>query len=355
MKRHALTVMSLLTIAGLGLSVVATPGAGDEDPAPNASRELQGVLPDSVPAGLGFGDFDALGGKWKEWAGGTAELVADFYESDDPDVAGRRETLNKMRVKLGTMEKALRDSRYRPLHGPLKDLHAQLERRVDVAEAVLNGLELDLAEAGQQRLNSALPRLASSARSLQNYLAGIPKGDLWVNYLKLSEVGPTAEARDTSDQARALYFSIAEKLNNRTQLDEKQRKFLSRGPFLNFEDSLQDVVQGAQSLDEESYRANLRKLSGDLLTALESYEEDPIDENAAAVRAAYDTIRRFSVDSGADITRALRAHYLNYNLRFTAGEGLLKRVVQESRLEKGFVNDRARREDHRSAVDQLHC
>ncbi len=334
-------VLSVLALGTLSWSLLSTQGTGDDQTQIPSSQELQGILPGSVPAGLGFDDFEALGGKWKDWAGETAQLVADFYESDDPEIAGRRETLNKMKVKLGTMEKALNDPAYRALHGPLSDLNSRLSRRVDVAEAVLNSLEQNVAEVSQQRLASSLPKLASTTRSLKSYLGQVPKGELWVPYLRLDEVGPAADAKDTGDEAKALYFTVAEKLNNRTQLDEQQRDFLSRAAFLNFEDALQSVVQAAQSLDEEAYLANLRTLSGELLTALEKYEEEPIDENSAAVRSAYDAVRRFAVDGGDAITPALRAHYLNYNLRFVAGEGLLKRIIKENRLERGFVNDQA--------------
>src|SRR5690606_18646048 len=160
------------------------------------AQDLQGIIPEYIPDGLGEGEFDQLGGNWSEWAAETGRLVTDFYTSPDDEVRGRRQTLERIQTKLGTMEKALSDAAYLPIYGPLADLHGRLSRRIAVAAALLETVEQDVTQPSPTRVRSTMSRLASDTRSLRSYLQSINGGDRWISYLALDPISAAASRAD---------------------------------------------------------------------------------------------------------------------------------------------------------------
>jgi len=121
---------------------------------------LSGIFPNQAPAGLTFGELEALADKmeplspeWRDWVKGTDELLLKLYKDRTPAVAEQRATVDALRKKTNALETALADAKYVKIHRLLLDLRGALVPRVDLAEAVL---DLDanpavVADKGQVR------------------------------------------------------------------------------------------------------------------------------------------------------------------------------------------------------------
>ena len=99
--------------------------------------------------------------------------------------------------------------------------------------------------------------------------------------------------------------------------------------------ALLDVVEPGERREE------LRDLAATLVEAIEVYEGEPTSESMGAVRHSFDDLRRLTPDGAAALTRAMRKHYLNYNLRVVVDETLAQDLIRDTRMESGFINEMA--------------
>jgi hypothetical protein len=82
----------------------------------------------------------------------------------------------------------------------------------------------------------------------------------------------------------------------------------------------------------------VRQVAGQFLTALDQFEESGSTAAAEQSRAAFNSLAGFAPDGGANLTMLMRNHYYNFNLRVVASEGLLQRVMGDSRNEASWIN-----------------
>ncbi|QDU41148.1 hypothetical protein Mal4_55130 [Maioricimonas rarisocia] len=327
----------LLLAAALPLALLVSSGWAiqNEEAAPEG---LQGIIPEYVPEGLTEEDFATLEGNWAEWAQNTSALVAEFYEGDN---AGQPATLERLKVKLGTLEKALNSPRYRSIHPQLSNLYGKLSRRVAVADAILATLAVDPEAARAARVEGAYGHLSDALAGLRSDLRRVSNGHKWLPWVKAEELAAAARSNDTSEEAMTLLADVHRKIATRGELDDAaQRDFLGRPSFVDLEHALADVLAAMNVSIGDDYHATLRDHAGRLVEAIEIYEEDGSGPGAADIREAYNALREVALDGGAAISEAMRAHYYNYNVRIIATEGLMRRFIEETRLESGWINER---------------
>ncbi|MBC7819049.1 MAG: hypothetical protein IAG10_19340, partial [Planctomycetaceae bacterium] len=161
--------MALSGTFALALGTTLVSGALD-DVKPAQPAGLRGVLPVDVPAAVNDEAFAVLDGNWKEWGEATAVEVAKLYSEEGLDLAVQRQQLEVLKRKLLTMETSLRDARYRSIHESLGGLYSALNRRVMVAEAVLDTLTLDPQQAASELLDGARQEVAKSLKDLETEL-----------------------------------------------------------------------------------------------------------------------------------------------------------------------------------------
>jgi hypothetical protein len=328
--------LRLACACGLMLVVAATVSWSFED---TETVGLAGILPEEVPAGLGDDDWAVLDGNWAEWSDGTAAAVADLYTGELADVDAQRAAIATLRVKLGTMAKSLADSKYAIIHDKLANLHGRLARRVDVAEAVLNTLEADLAGAKAARTAAAYQSVAGALDALKSDVAAIPGGNAWLPYVRAEQLAAAAAANDTSEDAVTLLTAVKGKIDGRAALSAEQAEFLGRQSFLELATAIDGVVIASAWAPPENYQARVREESQKLLTALEAYEIDANRAAANEAEQAYQALNEIAADGGAGITAAMRRHYFNYNVRIIASEGLMNRFAGDTKREQSPISE----------------
>ncbi|MBL8851692.1 MAG: hypothetical protein JNG89_18570, partial [Planctomycetaceae bacterium] len=175
-----------LACAGGLLSVAAATTSWAFQDAPSVG--LTGIMPTEIPAGLDAKDFEALGPNWAEWGTETSDAISALFpeEGNLGDIAAQRAIIAKLRIKLGTMEKALADSQYRMIHSPLTGLHSKLARRVELADAILSSLDTEA------RVAQANAQLDASIAALRDDLNPVPGGSAGLPYVRADQLAAAA-------------------------------------------------------------------------------------------------------------------------------------------------------------------
>ena len=332
-------------VFGLTTALVLAVCAGAVAIAPHESGTagLAGILPTKVPVGLSADAFGALDGNWEQWGKDVGKQVEAFYAKLPSDPAEQRAQIEALQRRLKVMNKALSDSRYRQIFDPLATLYGRLSRRVEMAEAILDVLEQDPEVSKRKRLESVSQSLAKSVESLRAYLNSLENGEGWVAYAKLSELKQIAETEKPAAVGISTLKGVLKDIQpDESQMTSEQTAFLNEPAFVEFREAIQSYLDAAAQqesprtpADKENLRAEFKRL----VTSLEGYEEENSEEQTAAARTAYSTLRKTRTCDLTPVTDALRLHYFNYNLRVTASETFLQRLVEQKREDNGPVDD----------------
>jgi hypothetical protein len=322
-----------VVLAGVLISGSCWLSAADESP----SAGLRGILPGAAPSDL-TATIAELPDNWKEWGAALSNELATLYEKEGVDVTGQRQAIAALRGRLATVEKHAADPRYRSILSQLVTLAGGLKRRLDTAEAALNTLERG-PEIRAARLDSAAKQVSNASRALETHLGSIRNGNAWVKYLQMSELSGAIAGGD-ADKTLATLDAVQAKLKEKgSSADAATQKFVARPQFGAYEQALSAYAAASRAPSVPANNPELRKSLGELIGALEQYEETHASAAAAAVRKAFEDVRRTSPDGGDAVSKALRNSYFNYNVRVVASEGFLTKIVGESRDETGPVRD----------------
>lgn len=324
-----------LKIGALGLFVSTSSWAVEEQ----APVGLRGLLPAKSPVGLQSKDFELLDGNWQAWGEETNLLVEKLYSEEALDLAGQHELLNQLQARVQIMETALKNASYKQLHGPLADLHGRLARRVVFSSAVLEILEADPNAAQKSRSTESFGQLSAAIAGVRSDLGSFQGGDLWIPYLDLETLTAAATAADNSPTTTELMTRVKSKLTPVPEWSDAQKEFLARPALAKLSDAVSSTLTTLTTAAAPADPAKLRELSGLFLSALDEYEAAAGSAAATNARVAYNALKDQAPDGGARLSELMRAHYYNYNLRVTASEGLLRRVLSDSRSESSWVND----------------
>lgn len=304
--------------------------AADDSPAAG----LRGIFPNYVPADL-TATIASLPDTWSEWGTGLTADLSTLYEKEGLDVAGQRQAIAALEARLKTVKTSLADSKYKSITSQLVTLQGGLRRRIDLAKAILDTLELG-PQVKATRVDSARQQVAGAASDLDRYLGKVKGGEGWARYLQVSDV--RGKLSDDSNSVATL-TAVQTRLKGKESLeDEKARDFLAKPQFTAYETAVDEYLSVA-ALPADSASPELRKALTDLVTAIEDYELGRSSAASAAVRKAFDAIRGLAPDGGSLVSKALQTNYLNYNVRVIATEGFLSRLISETRMETGGVRD----------------
>ena len=329
-------LLSLLA-AVITIACASTGHLSLADDAEQPAQGLRGILPEFVPLGLLEDDFLTLGESWAGWSKDAAADVAAFYEQEDLDVAGQRAALANLNKRISTMEKALANKAYAPIFEPLATINSRLSRRVSVAAAILDTLEMNPETAHKARVDAAGAEVAQSVESLGKYLSKIKNGDAWLKYIRAEEIRSAVKSAESSEVVGAVFTRLSE--SDKMQNDA-QRKFVQRPQFLTVKQTLGQYLELASAESPaKNDKSELRGALAKLVASLEAYEETRSLVSAIAARDAYGDVRDLAADGGNHLADVLAGHYFNYNLRVVATESFLNKVAGYKHTDSGYVDD----------------
>ncbi len=321
------------------LALAATGTFAVEEASRVVGNGLGGIFSTTPPEDLSAEEFAKLDGNWSEWSKGTAEAVTDFYAKlETSDAATQRKSLSNLKIKQDVMRRALNDSRYDSLRGPLTSLYNSLTLRIDFAEAALDTLDLDGKQIAASKTRVRSSSLLSSIQNLENYLASVGNGSLWLTYFHIPELKSALSADPEGPAGLAAAAKTQMHLMTRnTALDASQKAFTNHGTFQSLSSTLDQYVAAVRWTNPaeatEKLRADLKSLS----TALDTYASS--GEKAGELRDSFARARYDAPDNGDRLASTLQKHLFNYNLRVLVSEAFLNRLMSQNRVEQGPVND----------------
>ena len=333
------TVHRLLA-GSVALMLVAASAGWSDDEQPSAG--LHGILPEDVPEGLTDDDWEAL--EESELAAWSTEMYAAveaLYESGaTDDVAAQRSAIADLRGRLAELDAARRDAQNASVVLPLSSLYSKLLRRVDLAEAVLNTIEVDVEAARSARTAGAFETLEDAVATLESDLRRVPRGSAWLPYVRAGELKRVANSRDLSAESMELLGSVHNKIASRDALeDESQREFLGRESFGGLANAVAAVIDAANWEPTTENNAEVREQAAALIAAIEAYEDDASYDAALNARNAYNHLRTVAADGGDLVSGVMRKHYFGFNLRILVNEELMRRFSNQSQQKAGTINE----------------
>ena len=189
--------------AAAALCVAAATGAWALEDTSAAKQGLRGILPKETPADLSADAFSGVNGNWEKWGKDLAGLVNKLYSDDKLDAAGQRALLNQLKDKIKVMDKALADPKFASVNDALASIRGRIARRVDVALAMLDTLELNPEQVKADAIKREKKHLLKHLDDLATYLQSIPGGSAWLKFVKADELRAAANfERDRQQDLR---------------------------------------------------------------------------------------------------------------------------------------------------------
>lgn len=320
----------------LMLLVVNATWAFEEPDVSESGVGLRGILPELVPLDLLPEEFAILDGNWADWSADVADKVVRLYEGPDLDLEAQKSLVSTLRTKVMVMERALADIRYRSLHDEIDTMHGRLSRRISLAQAVLDTLEMTPESVKSARLQSARQDLAEALDGLESMLNTIRNGGPWLAYMRVGELrGSLQDDALPGD----LLQSVQSRIEARDRVESPaQREFMSRPQFVALEKAVGRLIE-ARQLQPPLNESELRTQLANLVAAVERYEAESLLADAAAIRETSESIGQVAPDGGQRIRAAVQSAYLQPNFQVVASEPLLSRVVYSQQTDQGPVTD----------------
>ena len=306
--------------------------------APNAGKQgLWGIWPKEVPADLNADSFSVLNGAWEKWGKDVAGLVAKLYTDDKLDAAGQRELLTQLEGKIKTMDKSLADPRFASLGDAIASVRERLARRVDVALAMLDTLELNPEQVKTAAVAREKKHALRHLDQLVSYLGTIPGGSAWLGYVKADDLRTALNASGTPG---AVVATVDDKLHSFTSAENPaQREFLARPEFRHLSQALSALRHATEMKTTEGDQQALRTDLTNLENALEAYEESGASEDAHKVIDTLAAAEKAAIDEGDRLDKGVRPHYMNYNLTAVTSDAMLTKLLGETSQTTGPVTD----------------
>lgn len=312
---------------------------GDAQPAPANSAGVKGLLPAEAPEGL-LNTLGTLPETWTEWGDSVTVELTKLYGETSDNVAGQRASLDRLKVKLGTIEKALEDPQYASIHSQLSSLRGALGRRIEVIEAVLDTLAGGPTTGKGTALDTSKENLLTALDIADSYLDGVMGGEAWKKYLLTTEVRTaTTNEGDLAKLVGKLKPVLAKLQAAAKSEDAAVRDFVANPALKTY---LRDLDRAVVVMTRATAGVNadeVRNQLKNLFEGLEAYEATGTTDAAAKVRSAFDALRDMTADGGDRLSAVLRKHYFNSNLNIAISEGFLNRVLKKTHIEEGGVRD----------------
>jgi hypothetical protein len=185
----------------------------------------------------------------------------------------------------------------------------------------------------------AYPSVTRAIDAIRSDVGNIPGGNAWLPYIRAEQLAAAAAANDTSEATLTVLTGVKGKIDGRASLSAEQAEFLGRDSFLGLAAAVDGVMNASAWAPPENYHARVREQSQKLLTALEAYEINANRASAAEAEQVYQALNEIAADGGAAITAAMRRHYINYNVRIVASEGLMNRFAGDTKREQSPISE----------------
>ena len=271
---------------------------------------------------------------WSEWGYEVNELFVELYE-EEPGSDDIERILSRIAVKRDTLNKTINDSQYRMMRSRLLELRAQIDRNMKLVLAVHSAIESGNLIDPTQVEGEAFNRLTSAVVAAKNDLAGVNTGSQWKSYFHLDDVSRIANARQLSGDDAALLSKVADRLTDLDRYSGDQKTFVQRSSLTQLGAAVSEL-SGMIASPVTAREATLAQLR-EIVQAVNEYEYSSTAASAGQLRQALTTSSTTRV--AGQLAAAVRQQFLSDNFRASISESLIRRLLSDSNVERGIIND----------------
>lgn len=312
----SLSMAMLVASASSGTSLHATQDepAVPQEPAATASSKAT-VL--KVPNDFTAEAIEAVDG---ELAKKITPLLETLFDASQPADA-RKAAATELQSATSAMSATSPES---------ESLKRRLHRRVLLLSASISASEAPAAAVAPGASGKAVSSAASKAGTA---LGLVRNGNLWVDYLHLTEL-------QTGSAALPLLQQVRKNLTPADSMDERQRSFMTKVELQELAAAVDGAIAAASyEGDDDGAKNEQQSQIGILIGSLLSYEQTQIAAEAEKSRAAWRVLRNRFPAAAVVLRPVVNEHYFNHNLHFTVSEELLSRLLSDYRSETGCIAD----------------
>ncbi len=312
----SLSMAMLVASASSDTSLHATqdePAAAQEPAAAPSTKATELKVPNDFTAEA----IEAVDG---ELAKKITPLLETLFNASQPADA-RKAAATELQSAASAMSATTPES---------ESLQRRLQRRVLLLSAAVSASEVPAAAVAPGASQKAVSSAASKAGTA---LSLVKNGNLWVDYLHLTEL-------QSGNAALPLLQQVRKNLTPADSMDDRQKSFMTKVELQELTATIEGAIAAASyEGDEDGAKNEQQNQIGILIGSLLSYEQSQIAADAEKSRAAWRVLRnRFP--AAADVLRpVVNEHYFNHNLHFTVSEELLSRLLSDYRSETGCIAD----------------
>lgn len=315
--------------------------AQDALPAPEMPAEqaapitLGEVLSSKVPAAFSQTVLkELLPDSWKSWYLEVNGLFIELYEKS-PSAEDVDRILGRLKVKRETLSNALQDSSYSMIHSRLRELRSQMDRNVALIQAVQGALADQDKPLSSGLVDTAYSRLASAASNARTDLQHVNTGEQWLSYFRIDELAAIARNKKPTPADLDVLTVATEHLTNLKLYSPEQAAFVKRSSLARLGQAASELA-GLVSEQQSPRDLKLERLRA-IVAAVNDYEANGTAGSAAQLRA--DLINPTTLHVANALASVIQRNYLSDNFRASVSESLIRRLLSDSRVERGIVND----------------
>ncbi len=196
-----------------------------------------------------------------------------------------------------------------------------LERHEAVWRAIQGcAVGSEIAASEPRNLETSRQDLLKTIRSAEAKLGQTGDGPAWRKYLMLDELTQWANSsQEIWSEGNHLALSALSRIHWQ-RLNENQKRFLAAPEFEDLAAHL--LVWGRDAVD---YRQ--------LLTELETLEEDPISRVSSSLASTVQVLRLSREEEQKAVAAAVNDHYRNANIRLSISQQLIERLLPENAVD----------------------
>ncbi len=312
----SLSMAMLVASASSGTSLHATqdePAAPQEPAATPSIKAAELKVPNDFTAEA----IEAVDG---ELAKKITPLLETLFDASQPADA-RKAAATELQSATSAMSATSPES---------ESLKRRLHRRVLLLSASISASEAPAAAVAPGASGKAVSSAASKAGTA---LGLVRNGNLWVDYLHLTEL-------QTGSAALPLLQQVRKNLTPADSMDERQRSFMTKVELQELAAAVDGAIAAASyEGDDDGAKNEQQSQIGILIGSLLSYEQTQIAAEAEKSRAAWRVLRNRFPAAAVVLRPVVNEHYFNHNLHFTVSEELLSRLLSDYRSETGCIAD----------------
>ena len=280
---------------------------------------LVGLLHAQVPYGIGESDLEELDLEWDEWRVKISQDISQLYLQADLSFSAQIEIVRRMRKSMDSIADRLAVPEKKTGEFVMLKLYNRVNRRVTMAEAMLNSLSGHVGPRLTNKRLQADVAVLSAIEQLEKWLnSDINGGEPWLRYVRAAEIRRIVSGKSSGVLAltvseATLLNSVYLKLTDQSRAENPvQLTFIRRPQFQKLAAALEvKLLDPSATPLNETESAKLRIELARLIDWLEEWEENRSETASTEIQDALARVSAVCPDRGAAVREAVSIYGIN--------------------------------------------